>query len=140
MTLCTVCFPAMPVVTLAGSEENSMGRGGLDQSGRRRLHEVSPNGPADPNDGNGGWLDELLAPDEALPEDALAEADDSFKIELDEADVEEFLASHTLTDEQAALLALFLSGTGDPDTVWATLVNSLTDAFLSYVTEEDNPN
>jgi hypothetical protein len=119
----------MPVVTLAGSEENSMGRGGLDQSGRRRLY-----------DGNGGWLDELLAPDEALPEDALAEADDSFEIELDEADVEEFLASHTLTDEQAALLALFLSGTGDPDTVWATLVNSLADAFLSYVTEEANSN
>ena len=110
-------LPAMPVVTLAGSEENSMGRGGLDQSGRRRLHEVSPNGPADPDDGNGGWPDELLAPDEALPEDALAEADDPFEIELDEADVEEFLANHTLTDEQAALLALFLSGTGDLDTV-----------------------
>jgi hypothetical protein len=130
----------MPVVTLAGPEENSMGRGGLDQSGRQRLYEVSPSGPAGPDDGNGGWLDELLAPDEALPEDAVAEADDSFEIELDEADVEEFLASHTLTDEQAALLALFLSGTGDPDTVWATLVNSLTDAFLSYVTEETNSN
>ncbi len=55
-------------------------------------------------------------------------------------DVEEFLASHALTDEQTALLALFLSGIGDPNTVWATLVDSLTDAFLSYVTEEDNPN
>jgi hypothetical protein len=140
MTLCAVCLLTMPVVTLAGSEENSMGRGGLDQSFRRRLYEASPNGPADPDDGNGGWLDELLAPDEALPEDALAEADDSFEIELDEADVEEFLASHALTDEQAALLALFLSGTGDPDTVWATLVSSLTDAFLGYVTEETNLN
>ncbi len=115
-----------------------MGRGGLDQPRRRRLYAVSPNGPADPDDGNGGWLDELLAPDEALPEDALAEADDSFEIELDEADVEEFLMNHTLTDEQAALLALFLSGTGNPNAVWATLVNSLTDAFLSYVTEETN--
>ncbi len=57
MTLCAVCLPAMPVVTLAGSEENSMGRGGLDQSGRRRLYEASPNGPADPDDGNGGrWM------------------------------------------------------------------------------------
>ena len=140
MTLCAVCLLTMPVVTLAGSEENSMGRGGLDQSGRRRLYEASPNGPADPDDGNGEWLNELLATDEALPEDAVAEADDSFEIELDEADVEEFLASHTLTDEQAALLALFLSGTGDPDTVWATLVNSLTDAFLSYVTEQDSSN
>jgi hypothetical protein len=128
----------MPVVTLAGPEEDSMGRGGLDQPRRRRLYAVSPNGPADPDDGNGGWLDELLAPDEALPEDALAEADDSFEIELDEADVEEFLMNHTLTDEQAALLALFLSGTGNPNAVWATLVNSLTDAFLSYVTEETN--
>ena len=117
-----------------------MGRGGLDQSGRRRPYEASPNSPADPDDGNGGWLDELLAPDEALPEDALAEADDSFEVELEEVDVEEFLASHALTDEQAALLALFLSGIGDPDTVWATLVNSLTDAFLSYVTEEDSSN
>ncbi len=133
-------LPAMPVITLAGSGENSMGRGGLDQSGRRRPYKVSPNGPADPDDGNGGWLDELLAPDETLPEDALAEADDPFEIELDEADVEEFLANHTITDEQAALLDLFLSGTGDPDTVWASLVNSLTDAFLSYVTEEANSN
>ncbi len=114
-----------------------MGRGGLDQSGRRRPYEASP---ADPEDGNGGWLNELLAPDETLPEEALAEADDSFEVELEEVDVEEFLASHALTDEQAALLALFLSGIGDPNTVWATLVNSLTDAFLSYVTEEDSPN
>ncbi len=130
-------LPAMPVVTLAGAEENIIGRGGLDQSSRRRLHEVNPNDPADPDDGNGGWPDELLAPDEALPEDALAEANDPSEIELDEADVEEFLANHTLTDEQAALLALFLSGTGDPDTVWATLVNSLTDAFLGYVTNSN---
>jgi hypothetical protein len=117
-----------------------MGRGGLDQSSRRRPYEASPDSSADPEDGNGGWLDEPLAPDEALPEDALAEADDSFEVELEEVDVEEFLASHALTDEQAALLTLFLSGIGDPDTVWATLVNSLTDAFLSYVTEEDSSN
>jgi hypothetical protein len=128
------------VVTLAGPEENSMGRGGLDQSGRRRPYEASLDSPTDPEDGNGGWLGELLAPDEPLPENALAEADDSFEVELEEVDVEEFLASHALTDEQTALLALFLSGIGDPNTVWATLVDSLTDAFLSYVTEEDNSN
>ncbi len=133
-------LPAMPVITLAGSEENSMGRGGLDQSGRRRLYEVSPNGPADPDDGNGGWLGELLMPDEALLEDAPSEVDDPFEIELDEADVEEFLANHTITEEQAALLELFLSGTGDPDIVWASLVDSLTDAFIIYVTEEANSN
>ncbi len=113
-----------------------MGQGGLDQSGRPRPYEVDPRGPADPDDEDGGWLGELLAPDEALPEDA----DDPFEIELDEADVEEFLASHTITDEQAALPELFLSGTGDPDTVWASLVNSLTDAFLIYVTVEANSN
>ncbi len=133
-------LPAMPVITLAGLEENSMGRGGLDQSGRQCLYEVSPNGPADPDDGNGGWLDKLLMPGEALPEDAPAEVDDPFEIELDEADIEEFLANHTITEEQAALLELFLSGTGDPDTVWASLVDSLTDAFIIYVTEEANSN
>ncbi len=133
-------FPAMPVITLAGPEENSMGRGGLDQSGRRHLHEVDPSGPADPDDENWEWLDDLLMPDEALPEDTPAEVDDPFEIELDEADVEEFLANHTITEEQAALLELFLSGIGDSDTVWASLVDSLTDAFIIYVTEEANSN
>ncbi len=62
------------------------------------------------------------------------EGDESF--ELDEADVEEFLAGHDLTEEQQALLDLFLSGTGDTAAAWASLVNSLTDAFLAYVMEE----
>jgi hypothetical protein len=72
--------------------------------------------------------------DEAPPEDAPMEGDESF--ELDEADIEEFLAGHTLTEEQQALLDLFLSGTGDPAAVWASLVNSLTNAFLAYVMDE----
>jgi hypothetical protein len=72
--------------------------------------------------------------DEAPPENAPTEADESF--ELDEADIEEFLASHTLTEEQNALLELFLSGTGDPATVWASLVNSLTNAFFAYIMDE----
>jgi hypothetical protein len=72
--------------------------------------------------------------DEAPPEDAPMEDDEPF--ELDEADVEEFLAGHVLTEEQQTLLDLFLSGTGDPAAVWASLVNSLTDAFLAYVMEE----
>ncbi len=88
----------MPVITLAGSEENSMGRGGLDQPGRRRLYEDSPSGPADPDNGDEGWLDELLALDEAPPEDAPAGADGPLVIEPTEADVEEFLASHTPTE------------------------------------------
>ncbi len=76
----------------------------------------------------------MLMLGEAQPEDALAEADESF--ELDESDIEEFLASHTLTEEQNALLELFLSGTGDSATVWASLVNSLTNAFIAYVMDE----
>ncbi len=72
--------------------------------------------------------------DEAPPEDAPMEGDESF--ELDEADIEEFLAGHTLSEEQQALLDLFLSGTGDSATVWARLVSSLTNAFLAYIMEE----
>jgi hypothetical protein len=128
----------MPVITLAGSEENSMGRGGLDQSGRRCLYEVDPRGLADPDDEDWGWLDELLMPDEALPEDAPAEADGPLVIEPTEADVEEFLASHTATEEQVALLELFQSGIGDSETVWANLVDSLTDSFVLYMTGEAN--
>ncbi len=134
MALCAVCLLAMPVVTLAGPEENGMGRGGLDQPGRRPLYEPSPDGSADPDDGDGGWPGDLLMLDEAPPEDTPAEADELF--ELDEADIEEFLASHTLTEEQNALLELFLSGMGDSATVWASLVNSLTNAFIAYVMEE----
>ncbi len=136
MALCAVGLLAMPVVTLAGPEENSMGRGGLDQPGRRPLYDPSPDGSADPDDGNGGWPGELLMLDEAPPEDAPAEADEPVEFELDEADIEEFLEDHTFTEEQAALFELFLSGTGDSATVWANLVNSLADAYLSYVMEE----
>ncbi len=52
----------MPVFTLAGSEENSMGQGGLDQPGRRRLFEAKLSGADDPDDG-----DEPLMVGEALP-------------------------------------------------------------------------
>jgi hypothetical protein len=72
--------------------------------------------------------------DEAPPGDVPMEDDDLF--ELDEADIEEFLEGHDLTEEQQALLDLFLSGTGDPAAAWANLVNSLTDAYLAYVMEE----
>ncbi len=116
------------------AKENGMGRGGLDQPGRRPLYEPSPDGSAGPDDGDGGWPGDLLMLGEAQPEDALAEADESF--ELDESDIEEFLASHNLTEEQNALLELFLSGTGDSAAVWASLVNSLTNAFIAYVLEE----
>jgi hypothetical protein len=72
--------------------------------------------------------------DEVPPEDVSMDDDEPF--ELDEADVEEFLEGHDLTEEQQALLDLFLSGTGDSAAAWASLVNSLTDAYLAYVMEE----
>jgi hypothetical protein len=109
-----------------------MGRGGLDQPGRRALYEPSPDGSVDPDeeDGVGG----LLMLDEAPPEDAPMEDDEPF--EVDEADVEEFLEGHDLTEDQQALLDLFLSGTGDSAAACASLVNSLSDAYLAYVNEE----
>ncbi len=110
-----------------------MGRGGLDQPGRRALYEPSPDGSADPDEENGVGPDGLLMLDEAPPGDVPMEDDD---LELDEADVEEFLEGHDLTEEQQALLDLFLSGTGDSAAAWANLVNSLTDAYLAYVMEE----
>jgi hypothetical protein len=110
-----------------------MGRGGLDQPGRRALYEPSPDGSADPDEENGVGPDELLMLDEAPPGDVPMEDDE---LELDEADVEEFLEGHDLTEEQQALLDLFLSGTGDSAAAWANLVNSLTDAYLAYVMEE----
>ncbi len=111
-----------------------MGRGGLDQPGRRALYEPRPGDSADPDEENGAGPDGLLMLDEAPPEDVPMEGDDLF--ELDEADIEEFLEGHDLTEEQQALLDLFLSGTGDPAAAWANLVNSLTDAYLAYVMEE----
>ena len=111
-----------------------MGRGGLDQPGRRALYEPSPDGSADPDEEDGVGPGGLLMLDEAPPEDVPTEDDEPF--ELDEADVEEFLEGHDLTEEQQALLDLFLSGTGDSAAAWANLVNSLTDAYLAYVMEE----
>ncbi len=84
---------------------------------RRRLFEANSSGAGSPDDG-----DDPLLVGEAPPEGAPMEGDES--LELDEADIEEFLAGHTLTEEQQALLDLFLSGTGDPN------------AFLAYVMDE----
>ncbi len=118
---------ATPVVTLAGPEGDSMG----NPLERRRLFEANSSSAGNPDDG----ADPLLV-GEAPPEDAPVEDEESF--ELDESDIEEFLAGHNLTEEQHALLELFLSGTGDPATVWASLVSSLTNAFLAYVMDETN--
>ena len=113
-----------------------MGRGGLDQPGRRALYEPSPDGSADLDEGDEAGPDGLLMLDEVPPEDVPMNDDEPF--ELDEADIEEFLEGHDLTEEQQALLDLFLSGTGDSAAAWANLVNSLTDAYLAYVMEETN--
>ncbi len=127
-----IVLPTMPVITLAGSEENSMGRGGLDQPGRRRLFEAKPSGADDPDDG-----DEPLMMGEAPPEDAPADA--PLVIVPTEDDVEGFLAGHTLTGEQTALLELFQSGTGDPEAAWASLVDSLTASFALHMIEQFDP-
>ena len=111
-----------------------MGRGGLDQPGRRALYEPSPDGSANLDEGDEAGPDGLLMLDEVPPEDVSMDDDEPF--ELDEADVEEFLEGHDLSEEQQALLDLFLSGTGDSAAAWASLVNSLTDAYLAYVMED----
>jgi hypothetical protein len=134
MILFAVCLTRHARGYACRAEEISMGRGGLDQPGRRPLYEPSPDGSADPDEEDGVGPGGLLMPDEAPPEDAPVEDDEPF--ELDEADVEEFLEGHDLTEEQQALLDLFLSGTGDSAAAWASLVNSLTDAYLTYVMEE----
>ncbi len=134
MGLFAVCLTRHARSYACRAEETSMGRGGLDQPGRRPLYEPSPDGSADPDEENGVGPDGLLMLDEAPPENTPMEDDEPF--ELDEADVEEFLEGHDLTEEQQALLDLFLSGTGDSAAAWASLVNSLTDAFLAYVMKE----
>ncbi len=121
----------MPVITLAGSEENSMGRGGLDQPGRRRLFEANPSGAGDPEDG-----DEQLMVGEAPPEDNPAEV---LLIVPTEEDVEGFLAGHVYTEEQTALLELAQSGEGDPEAAWASLVDSLTASFTLHMLDQFDP-
>jgi hypothetical protein len=123
--------PTMPVITLAGSEENSMGRGGLDQPGRRRLFEANPSGAGDPDDG-----DEPLMVGEAPPEDDPAEV---LLIVPTEEDVEGFLAGHIYTEEQTALLELAQSGEGDSEVAWASLVDSLTASFALHMIDQFDP-
>ena len=126
-----IVLPTMPVVTLAGSEENSMGRGGLDQPVRRRLFEANPSGTGDPDDG-----DEPLLVGEGPPEDDPAEV---LVIVPTEEDVEGFLAGHVYTEEQTALLELAQSGEGDPEAAWASLVDSLTASFALHMIDQFDP-
>jgi hypothetical protein len=126
-----IVLPTMPVITLAGSDENSMGRGGLDQPGRRRLFEANPSGAGDPDDG-----DEPLMVGEAPPEDDPAEV---LLIVPTEEDVEGVLAGHIYTEEQTALLELAQSGEGDSEAAWASLVDSLTASFALHMIDQLDP-
>ena len=150
MTLCAVCFPAMPVVTLAGSEENGMGRGGRARPRRQRLYEVDVNEPVDLTDEDWWWLEGLPAlgtappedapqEDETPPEDAPGEANDPPEVEPIEVDLGEFLATHTATDEQIALLHQFITGAGDPATIWENLLASMMDSIALSVVEDADP-
>ncbi len=126
-----IVLPTMPVITLAGSEGNSMGRGGLDQPGRRRLFEANPNGVDDPDDGE----DPLLVGEAPLED---APADELLVIVPTEDDIQEFLAGHTPTEEQAALFELYQTGTGDSEAIWETLMDSLTESFALFMTDQFN--
>ena len=149
-------FPAMPVVTLAGSEEDGMGRGGRARPRRQRLYEVDVNGPMDLTDEDWWWLEGLPAlgtvppedvpPEDAPqedgtpPEDAPGEANDPPEVEPIEVDLGEFLATHTATDEQIALLHQFITGAGDPATIWENLLASMMDSIALSVAEEADSN
>jgi len=124
-----IVLPTMPVITLAGSEENSMGRGGLDQPGRRRLFEAKPSGADDPDNGE----DPLLVGEAPLED---APANELLVIVPTEDDIQEFLAGHTPTEEQAALFELYHAGTGDSEAIWETLMDSLTESFALFMTDQ----
>jgi hypothetical protein len=128
-----------------------MGRGGRAQPRRRQLHEVDVNEPVDLNDEDWWWLEGLPVPDatppedvpveaETPPEDMSAEADDPPEVEPIEVDLQEFLATHTATDEQVALLNQFITGAGDPSTIWANLLASMMESISLSVAEDANAN
>ena len=128
-----------------------MGRGGLARPRRQRLYEINPNEPVDLKDEDWWWLEGLPAPDATPPEDAPveaeassedtpAEADDPSEVEPIEVDLEEFLATHTATDEQVALLHQFITGAGDPSTIWANLLASMMESISLSVAEDADSN
>jgi hypothetical protein len=128
-----------------------MGRGGRARPRRQRLYEVDLNEPVVLTAEDWWWLEGLPAPeaappdniqveDKAPPEDAPTGADDPPEVELIEVDLGEFLATHTATDEQVALLHQFITGAGDPATIWENLVASMMDSIAFSVAEDANPN
>jgi hypothetical protein len=128
-----------------------MGRGGRARPRRQCLYEVDVNEPVDLTDEDWWWLEGLPAlgtappedapqEDEAPPEVAPVEANDPPEVEPIEVDLGEFLATHTATDEQIALLHQFITGAGDPDTIWENLLASMMDSIALSVAEEADSN
>jgi hypothetical protein len=122
-----IAFPAMPVITLAGPEGNSMG----NPLERRRLFEANSSGAGDSDDG-----DDPLLVGEAPPED---DPPEELLIVPTEEDVEEFLAGYTYTEEQAAWLELAQSGEEGSEAAWASLVDSLTASFALHMIDQFDP-
>jgi hypothetical protein len=122
-----IVFPTMPVITYAGSAGNSMG----NPLERRRLFEANSSGAGDPDDG-----DDPLLVGEAPPEDDPAE---ELLIVPTEEDVEEFLAGHIYTEEQAAWLELAQSGEEGSEVAWASLMDSLTASFALHMIDQFDP-
>jgi hypothetical protein len=141
----------MPVVTLQGSVENSMGRGGRARPRRQRPFEANADEPVDLTDKDWWWLEGLPAlgaapPDDApeegegQPEDPPVEADDPPEVEPIEVDLGEFLAINTATDEQVALLHQFITGAGNPATIWENLLSSMMESIALSVADDANHN
>ena len=126
-----------------------MGRGGRARPRRQRLCEVDVNGPVDLTDEDWWWLEGLPALGAAPPEDVPQEdeappendpTNDPPEVEPVEVDLGEFLATHTATDEQIALLHQLITGAGDPATIWENLLASMMDSITLSVAEEANSN
>ncbi len=98
---------------------------------RRRLFEANSSGAGDPEEG-----DDPLLVGEAPPE---GDPIEELLIVPTEEDVEEFLADHVYTEEQAAWLELAQSGEEGSEAAWASLVDSLTASFALHMIEQFDP-
>ena len=97
---------------------------------RRRLFEANTSGADDPDE----EVDPLLA-GEAPPEDDPPEV---LVIEPTQEEVDEFLATYTYTEEQAALFELAQSGGEDSEVAWEILMDSLTASFALHMLDQFN--
>ena len=74
------------------------------------------------------------------PGDEPAEADAPPEVEPIEVDLEEFLANHTASVEQVALLIQFTMRAGEPTTIWANLLESMMESISLSVAEDADDN